>query len=232
MNSTPPEQLEHLKKVKVHSEAVAYASNVRIESEESRQEARRLPEDRRKPPLFQMGVKDPVKVPVGKISLREAIDMIRGRALDPQTFSVEYLAEFHQMDPEHVYHLLDRFKTFEVYNNDVKARRDYAPWYDVDRLADIMVKNMPLAELATAQQEEERRQAWRQFLEEKRRQEQERPSKQIEIAGLTALPSPPAATAAVDDRRQEDREEKQSLASQPASSRASSEEQARRQSSE
>lgn len=185
VNVTPPQQLENLKQVRVKVEVIPAPHNVKIESEESREEARKLPISRVKPPLYQMGIKDPEKVPVGKISLREAIDMVRGHALDPETFNVKYLAEFHEMSEEDVFNILDRFKTYEVYNNDELAVNRRAPWYSRERIEEFFMRGVPFHEIPKAIVEDERRQAWQAYLAEKKKERVD--PKLLEIAGLNAI---------------------------------------------
>jgi NADH dehydrogenase [ubiquinone] 1 alpha subcomplex assembly factor 4 len=186
VNKTPPEQLENLKQLRLKVEVIPYAENVKIESDESREEARRLPSDRIAPRLFEMGIKDPDKVPVGKISLREAIDMVRGHRLDPETFNVKYLAEFHDMKEEDVFNILDFFKTFEVYNNDDQAVNRRAPWYSAKRMEEFLCDQAPLIQLAKAAEEEKKREAWKKYLEEKKAAPKPDP-KLIEFAGREAI---------------------------------------------
>lgn len=185
VNATPPQQLENLKQVRVKVDVIPAPYNVKIESEESRHEARKLPISRVKPPLYQMGMKDPQKVPVGKISLREAIDMVRGHALDPETFNAKYLAEFHEMSEEDVYNILDRFKTYEVYNNDEVAVNRRAPWYTKERIEEFFLGGAPIHENAKAVVEDERREAWKAYLAEKKKEKVD--PKLLEIAGLQAI---------------------------------------------
>lgn len=188
VNATPKEQLDNLSKMKVKVDVVPYTENVKIESEESRHEARRLPQDRVPPLLSEMGVKDPAKVSIGKMSLREAIDMIKGHALDPETFNVEYLAEFHDMEKDHVFYILDRFKTFEVYNRDDMAQSKDAPWYSKENLEYFFLNEVPVYQLGKAMEEREKRKAWEEFLEKKKKQRYD--PILIEIAGLKPIAPP------------------------------------------
>lgn len=202
---TPPQQLENLKHIKVKVDVISSSHNVKIESEESREEARKLPIDRVKPPLYQMGMKDPEKVPVGKVSLREAIDMVRGHALDPETFNVKYLAEFHEMREEDVFNILDRFKTYEVYNNDEVAYNRKAPWHTRERIEDFFLRGAPFHEVPKSLVEEERREAWKAFLAEKRKQKVD--PKLIEMAGQEAIDT--ARKHQAKDRLEQPQSEKQ-----------------------
>lgn len=186
VNETPPDQLENLKQLRLKVEVVPYAENVKIESDESREEARKLPAERVAPRLFEMGVKDPDKVPVGKISLREAIDMVRGHRLDPDTFNAKYLAEFHDMKEEDVFNILDHFKTYNVYNNDDLAANRRAPWYSQDNIEDFLIGDSGIVQWQKGEREHERREAWRKYLEEKKKEPKVDP-KLIEIAGLEAI---------------------------------------------
>ena len=187
VNVTPPQQLENLKQVRVRVDVIPADDNVKIESEESRDKARKLPVDRVKPLLYLTGVNDPKKVPIGKVSLREAIDMVRGHALDPETFNVKDLAEFHEMQEEDVYHVLDRFKTFEVYNNDDLEAHKAAPWYTKEKLEPMFFSGAPFFEHQIADQEDERRKAWKQYLEKKSKEKPD--PKLLEIVGLKSFPA-------------------------------------------
>lgn len=194
-----------MKKVRVRAEAVAAPENVKIETEESRHEARKLPSSRIKLPPHEMGMKDPPKVPVGKISLREAIDMVRGHALDPEMFNVKALADFHEMKEEDVYSILDRFKTYEVYTNDEAVASRRAPWYSKEKLQYFLTSGVAIHEYAIAEQEDERRKAWKAFLEERKKQRVD--PELIEIAGLKAFPPPVKQQQEADSNNSADSQE-------------------------
>lgn len=185
VNETPKQQLDNLSQVRVKVEVVPYPDNVKIESEESRTEARKLPQDRVPPQLFDLGIKDPPKVPIGKVSLREAIDMIKGHALDPETFNAEYLAEFHDMKTEHVFAILDRFKTFEVYNRDDMLENKLMPWYTSEKLDQFFWTENPYRQRELGRLEAEKRAAWKEYVKNKRKQGFD--PKLIEIAGLKQM---------------------------------------------
>ena len=113
---TPQEIIEGAKQIKVNTMTVAADFNVKQETDATRDAASLLPHKRRKVLLAEMGVKDPDQVPVGKVSLREAIHMISAHRDDPEKYSVETIAGIHDMKSEDVFSIVDHFKLFQVYH--------------------------------------------------------------------------------------------------------------------
>ena len=170
VNETPPEHLDHLKRIKVRSEAVEYTENVKIESEESREEAKRLPSSRLPPNTWEMGVKDPDKVPVGKISLREAVDMVKAHAIDQESYNVKYLAEFHNMNEEDVFHVLDRFKAFNSYIPVEKwEKKAVPPLHSYEKIENATLDLIPWIQKERFAKDDAKKAAYAKWLEERKK---------------------------------------------------------------
>ena len=147
VKKTPKEIIEGVNKIKIKATIVPSDFNVKEESDESRFIAKLLPERRRKMHLSEMGVKDPDKVPVGKLSLREAIQLIKAHTMEPENFSVEKIAKVHDLELHDVENVLDYFKPFWIYRPEGSTvPKNKMPWYTPGNIADMYLKESVIYE--------------------------------------------------------------------------------------
>ncbi|CAH2231906.1 jg11073 [Pararge aegeria aegeria] len=87
-----------------------------VTKEKQGQSAKRLlPQDRKAPPDFDFGLKEPEKVPYGRTTLRHAIDYISSHQTNPEEVTAEKIAFEYKLKVEDVENILKYFKTYEVY---------------------------------------------------------------------------------------------------------------------
>lgn len=162
VQKTSPELIEKIKQLKVKVEAIPYEYNVKIESEDTREMIRKLPERRKKVFLSEMGVKDPEHVPIGKISLREAMQAVRAHTADPEEYPVEKIAKTHEMSEEDVFNILDHFKGYQVYHPEkFYEEGNYqpkVPWYKKETIEDWLLGGSGWYEIPNYQDKVEERQ--------------------------------------------------------------------------
>ena len=76
---------------------------------------RKLPEVRKfqKDPEF--GFEEPEHIPVGKVTLRQALQFIVKHQEEPQKYTAEKLAQDYKIDTEKLRHVLKHFQTFQLH---------------------------------------------------------------------------------------------------------------------
>lgn len=81
----------------------------------SQSKTRPLPLDRKMPPEYDFGFKEPDRVPYGKTTLRDAINFITFHQSNPNEVTAAKIAFEYKLREEDVEHILKYFKTFEIY---------------------------------------------------------------------------------------------------------------------
>jgi NADH dehydrogenase [ubiquinone] 1 alpha subcomplex assembly factor 4 len=181
------EIIEGVKQIKIKTTVVPYEYNVREESNESKSMARQLPERRQKLFLAEMGVKDPDRVPVGKVSLREAVQLIKAHGSEPENYTAEKIAKVHDLQLHDVENVLDHFKPyFYYYPTEPTNVKHKAPWYTPMRLTDIMLSDSSVYEVGRLKQLEAEKKQLEDAKEEER--EQEKGSNDTSTSGNTNAP--------------------------------------------
>ncbi|KAJ8945872.1 hypothetical protein NQ318_002712 [Aromia moschata] len=104
------EQLDrHLKDVFVTSRDV---TPVTVQSPDP---GRLLPSDRRSVGQYLYGVKDPDHVPLGKVTLKTALEFITRHQNEPRTYGSKKISEEFSIAEETIKNILKYYKVFEIY---------------------------------------------------------------------------------------------------------------------
>lgn len=86
-----------------------------------------MPKDTAFQGYFEYGYKetDASKIPVGRISLRQAIEFISKSQQNPTEYTPEIIATEYKLDIEIVKNILENFKMFEVYLPQVDGKKKF-----------------------------------------------------------------------------------------------------------
>ncbi|EDV94749.1 protein NDUFAF4 homolog [Drosophila grimshawi] len=83
---------------------------------------RKLPLERTTPDDFEYGYLEPIRVAIGRCTLRQALQFINDHQLDPEEWTAKRIAEQYKLKEAHVDNILHYFKTFSVYIPDQKYK--------------------------------------------------------------------------------------------------------------
>ncbi|XP_049880207.1 protein NDUFAF4 homolog [Pectinophora gossypiella] len=76
---------------------------------------RPLPEDRKMVEDYELGFKEPERIPYGRTTLRHAITFISAHQMDPEEATAEKIANEYKLKKEDVDNILKYYKSYEVY---------------------------------------------------------------------------------------------------------------------
>ncbi|XP_076258886.1 NADH dehydrogenase [ubiquinone] 1 alpha subcomplex assembly factor 4 [Rhynchophorus ferrugineus] len=76
---------------------------------------RPLPQDRSQPDMYLFGHKEPEKVPLGKILLRNALKFISQHQGDPKLHTAENISKVYKLPESTVSNILKYYRVFEIY---------------------------------------------------------------------------------------------------------------------
>ncbi|CAH0553983.1 unnamed protein product [Brassicogethes aeneus] len=115
---------------KKNPELNKYLKNVYVTSQNENPKVpenpnRPLPANRSAVDIYEFGFQDPENVPLGKISLRNALQFITNHQADPIAATSQSIAKEHSIPEETVKNVLNYFKVYEVYvpvNRTAKAK--------------------------------------------------------------------------------------------------------------
>ncbi|XP_030752661.1 protein NDUFAF4 homolog [Sitophilus oryzae] len=121
------ESLKKNEQLDKHLKDVYVVSNDRVHDWKIKENPDRpLPKDRTQSGPFLFGHKDPDRVPIGKVILKDALTFISQHQNDPKTHSPSKIAEDYKLSKETVENVLKYYRIFEIYLPDKKTNAKFA----------------------------------------------------------------------------------------------------------
>ncbi|XP_058804126.1 protein NDUFAF4 homolog isoform X2 [Phymastichus coffea] len=120
---------DNLKKVYVTSNSTEIQ-----EIDQRKNPNRPLPKDRLLHEDFPFGHYEPPEIKPGRISLRQAVELLSNRKTNPKKYTASYIAAEYKLEKEVVENILEYYSLFTVYNVEEGGSKD------------IVVSNMPISQ--------------------------------------------------------------------------------------
>lgn len=127
--------IERLKVVKVVS--------TDIEHEPEETASRQLPQSRSSWQQYEYGYYEPEVVPAGRVTLRQAVQLLTDANADPSQFTPEALATQYKLQVEDVRNVVRYFRPFNVYSPSAEPKEHVASKFSLDNVSSIIGLNAP-----------------------------------------------------------------------------------------
>lgn len=101
-----PKTLNHLTKVFIQSQG----DNATIQRKKDF-----LPVERSSTHDYEYGFEEPKNIPLGKVSMKQLLDLINNHEVKPHEFSPEVLAEHYKLNVDDVRNIVKYYKPFQVH---------------------------------------------------------------------------------------------------------------------